>query len=167
MVSVRRSDPIKTGMLVLLAGLAVAGCASQGPTEGAMAPVATQPDLPPAIKPQEITGRWGLAAFHNQSDLKRTETAARNGCKQPYNIGMGPTGGVIMHMPDKAQPEELRMKGGQGNKTYIGPTGEPAGGTQDREITSFDGRVMTVRFMDPEVSSRYGTQIYVRCAPQA
>ena len=59
------------------------------------------------------------------------------------------------------------MKGGPGNKTYIGPAGEPAGGTQDREITSFDGRTMTVRFIDPEVSSRYGTQIYVRCAPRA
>ncbi len=111
--------PIKTGMLVLLAGLAVAGCASQGPSEGHDRACCHNPDLPPAIKPQEITGRWGLAAFHNQTDLKRTETAARNGCKQPYNIGMGPTGGVIMHMPDKAQPEELRMKGGPGNKTYF------------------------------------------------
>ena len=38
---------------------------------------------------------------------------------------------------------------------------------QDREITSFDGRTMTVRFLDPEVSGRYGTQVYVRCAPRA
>ncbi|MFN3350995.1 hypothetical protein [Pseudorhodoplanes sp.] len=129
------------------------------------APVAAE--IPPAIKPQEITGRWGLAAFHNPQDLKRTEAAARNGCRQPYNIAMGPTGGVIMHMPDKAQPEELRLKGGPGNKTYIGPAGEPAGGLQDREITSFDGRTMTVRFLDPEVSGRYGTQVFVRCAPQA
>ncbi len=167
MLSVRLLAPIKSGVLVLAATLAVAGCASQGPSEGTIAPVAATPDLPPAIKPQEITGRWGLAAFHNANDLKRTEAAARNGCRQPYNIGMGPTGGVIMHMPDKAQPEELRMKGAPGNKTYIGPAGEPAGGLQDREITSFDGRTMTVRFLDPEVSGRYGTQIYVRCAPRA
>ena len=166
MFSIRRNRPMRSGLLSLFAALVVAGCASQGPTETAIAPMAA-PDMPPAIKPQEITGRWGLAAFHNANDLKRTETAARNGCKQPYNIGMGPTGGVVMHMPDKAQPEELRMKGGPGNKTFIGPQGEPAGGTQDREITSFDGRVMTVRFIDPEVSSRYGTQIYVRCAPRA
>ena len=146
--------------------LTVAACASQGPQESTLAPVAA-PEIPPAIKPQEITGRWGLAAFHNPSDLKRTEAAARNGCRQPYNIAMGPTGGVIMHMPDKAQPEELRLKGGPGNRTFIGPAGEPAGGVQDREITSFDGRVMTVSFLDPEVSSRYGTQIYVRCAPRA
>jgi len=146
--------------------LAVAGCASTGTQEAAIQP-GLGPEIPPAIKPQEITGRWGLAAFHDPKDLKRTEAAARNGCKQAYNIAMGPTGGVIMHMPDKAQPEELRLKGGPGNKTYIGPQGEPAGGMQDREITSFDGRTMTVRFLDPEVSGRYGTQIYVRCAPRA
>lgn len=149
----------------LAAALAVAGCAGSGNSPSTMGPVAAE--VPPAIKAQEITGRWGLAAFHNPQDLKRTEAAARNGCRQPYNIGMGSSGGVIMHMPDKAQPEELRLKGAPGNKTYIGPPGEPAGGMQDREITSFDGRMMTVRFLDPEVSGRYGTQVYVRCAPRA
>jgi hypothetical protein len=164
MLSVRLRLPIKP-ISGLFAALAVAACAGQGTSPTSMSPVATE--VPPAIKPQEITGRWGLAAFHNPQDLKRTEAAARNGCRQPYNIGMGPTGGVIMHMPDKAQPEELRLKGAPGNKTYIGPPGEPAGGMQDREITSFDGRTMTVRFLDPEVSGRYGTQVYVRCAPRA
>jgi len=167
MLSVRLPASLKSGAIAIAVTLTIAGCASQGPTESAMTPAAPPPDLPPAIKPQEITGAWGLAAFHNPQDLKRTEVAARNGCRQPYNIGMGPTGGVIMHMPDKAQPEELRMRGGPGNKTFIGPSGEPAGGIQDREITSFDGRVMTVRFLDPEVAGRYGTQIFVRCAPRA
>jgi hypothetical protein len=164
MLSVRLRLPIKT-MLGLASALAVAACAGSGNTPTTMSPVAAE--IPPAIKAQEITGRWGLAAFHNPQDLKRTEAAARNGCRQPYNIGMGPSGGVVMHMPDKAQPEELRLKGAPGNKTFIGPAGEPAGGMQDREITSFDGRTMTVRFLDPEVSGRYGTQVYVRCAPRA
>jgi hypothetical protein len=163
MVSLRLRLPIKS-VAGLAAALAVAACAGQG-TSPTATPLAAE--VPPAIKPQEITGRWGLAAFHNPQDLKRTEAAARNGCRQPYNIALGPSGGVIMHMPDKAQPEELRLKGAPGNKTYIGPAGEPAGGMQDREITSFDGRTMTIRFLDPEVSSRYGTQVYVRCAPRA
>lgn len=164
MLSVRLRLPMKS-ITGLAAALAVAACAGQGTSPTTSMPVATE--VPPAIKAQEITGRWGLAAYHNPQDLKRTEAAARNGCRQPYNIGMGPSGGVIMHMPDKAQPEELRLKGAPGNKTYIGPPGEPAGGMQDREITSFDGRTMTVRFLDPEVSGRYGTQVYVRCAPRA
>ncbi len=150
---------------VVVSGLLLAACASQGPSPSTMAPVAA-PEIPPAVKPQEIAGRWGLAAFHKPDDRTRTEAAARNGCRQPYVIGLGSSGGVIMHMPDTAQPQELRVKGAAGNKTFIGPEGEP-GGIQDREITSFDGRVMTIRFLDPEVAGRYGTQVYVRCAPRA
>jgi hypothetical protein len=32
---------------------------------------------------------------------------------------------------------------------------------------SFDGRVMILRFTDVEVAGRYGTGVYVRCAPRA
>jgi hypothetical protein len=164
MFSGASASPLK--LLVLAAtGMALLGCASQGTTPSAMTPT-TAPEIPPAVKPQEIAGRWGLAAFHKPEDRARTEAAARNGCRQPYVIGLGSAGGVVMHMPDTAQPQELRVKGAPGNKTFIGPEGEP-GGMQDREITSFDGRVMTIRFIDPEVASRYGTQVYVRCAPRA
>jgi hypothetical protein len=157
---------LRNVFLLGASAIALSACASQGPGPSAMTPAAA-PEVPPAIKPQEITGRWGLAAFHKPDDRPRTEAAARSGCKQPYVIGMGPGGGVMMHMPDSAQPTELRMKGAPGNRTFIGPPTEPAGGPQDREITSFDGRVMTVRFLDPEVAGRYGTQVYVRCAPRA
>ena len=59
-----------------------------------------------------------------------------------------PSGGVIMHLADEAQPQELRLKGGPGGKNYIGPPG-PGGSEKDREIVSFDGRVMQTRFVDP------------------
>jgi hypothetical protein len=81
-------------------------------------------------------------------------------------IGRGSTGGVIMHLADSAQPTELMLKGG-GGKNYVGPKDEPAGGTHDREIVSFDGRVMILRFIDPEVAGRYGNGVYVRCGPRA
>jgi hypothetical protein len=123
------------------------------------------PTLPPAFPPQDIVGRWGLAAYHNAEDRQRTEVAAANGCKQPYVITAGPTGGVMMHLADQAQPEELRLKGAPGGKTYIGPEGEP-GGIQDREVVSFDGRVLVLKWMDPEVQGRYGTMVYVRCGAQ-
>jgi hypothetical protein len=32
---------------------------------------------------------------------------------------------------------------------------------------SFDGRVMLLKFTNPEIDGRYGTGIYVRCAPAA
>jgi len=150
--------------LALFAALALAGCASTREPEAPPAP-APIPSLPPAYQPAEIVGRYGLAAYHKPEDQARTEAAAAGQCRQPYVISMGPTDGVIMHLADQATPEELRLKGGPGGKTYIGPAGEP-GGIQDREIISFDGRVMITRWIDPEVQGRYGTSVYVRCGAE-
>ena len=33
-------------------------------------------------------------------------------------------------------------------------------------MVSFDGRVLILRWMDSEVQGRYGTMVYVRCAPE-
>jgi len=136
---------------------------SEAPPPAQPAPV---PTLPPAFPAKDIVGRWGLAAYHNADDRARTEAAASNGCKQPYVITAGPTGGVMMHLADQAQPEELRLKGAPGGKTYIGPADSEPGGMQDREVVSFDGRVMALRWIDPEVQGRYGTMVYVRCGAE-
>ena len=71
----------------------------------------------------------------------------------------------MMHLADQAKPEELRLKGAPGNKTYIGPEGGP-GGAQDREVIAFDGRVLILRWIDSEVQGRYGSMVYVRCPPE-
>jgi hypothetical protein len=124
------------------------------------------PEMPATIRPDEIVGRWGLASFQNPADRARTEAAAKAQCKQPYVIGAGSSGGVIMHLADQATPQELRLKGSPSGKNYIGPPG-PAGGEQDREIVSFDGRVLITRFVDKDAATRYGNMVYVRCAPRA
>jgi hypothetical protein len=124
------------------------------------------PEMPATIRSDEIVGRWGLASFQNPADRARTEAAARAQCKQPYVIGAGTSGGVIMHLADQATPQELRLKGSPSGKNYIGPPG-PAGGEQDREIVSFDGRVLITRFIDKDAATRYGNMVYVRCAPRA
>ena len=124
------------------------------------------PEMPATIRADEIVGRWGLASFQNPADRKRTEDAARGQCKQPYVIGAGQSGGVIMHLADQATPQELRLKGSPSGKNYIGPPG-PTPGEQDREIVSFDGRVMITRFVDKDAATRYGNMVYVRCAPRA
>ena len=124
------------------------------------------PTLPPAFPPQDIVGRWGLAAYHKDEDRPRIETAAAGQCKQPYVITLGPTGGVMMHLADQATPSELALKGAPGGKTYIGPKDEPPAATDDREVVSFDGRMLILRWMDPEVQGRYGTMVYVRCGPE-
>ncbi len=136
---------------------------SQQPVE--QAPV-VEPEIPGSIRPDEIVGRWGLASYHKPEDRARTENAARGQCKQPYVINPGTSGGVIMHLADEATPQELRIKGSRSGKNYIGPAG-PAGGERDREIVSFDGRVLITRFIDKDADGRYGTMVYVRCAPRA
>ena len=124
------------------------------------------PEMPATVRADEIVGRWGLASFQNPNDRARTEAAARAQCKQPYVIGAGSSGGVVMHLADQATPQELRLKGSPSGKNYIGPPGA-AGGEQDREIVSFDGRVLVTRFIDKDAATRYGNMVYVRCAPRA
>jgi hypothetical protein len=162
--------------LVVLAALQLAGCASQqfslggfgsSTPEPSPAPSGGGPALPASIPAQDLVGRWGLAAYHKDEDRARTEAAARGQCKQPYNIGRGPSGGVIMHLADQSQPQELMLKGGPDGKNYVGPPDEPAAGQRDREIVAFDGRVLVLRWMDQEVAGRYGTSVYVRCGADA
>jgi hypothetical protein len=131
------------------------------PTEPGVAP-----EMPASIRSDEIVGRWGLASFQNPNDRARTEAAARGQCKQPYVISAGSSGGVVMHLADQATPQELRLKGTPSGKNYIGPAG-PTPGEQDREIVSFDGRVLITRFVDKDAAVRYGNMVYVRCAPRA
>jgi hypothetical protein len=127
---------------------------------------AVAPDMPASIRAEEIAGRWGLASYQNPNDRARTEKAAQGQCKQPYVITVGPTGGVVMHLADQATPQELRLKGSPSGKNYIGPPG-PVPGEQDREIVSFDGRILVTRFVDKDAGTRYGNMVYVRCAPRA
>ena len=78
-------------------------------------------------------------------------------------IGKGPTGGVMMYQPDQSQAQELVVKAADG-KTFIGPAEDPAGGQLDRQVVSFDGNVMVTQWIDPDVVTRYGTMVFVRCS---
>jgi hypothetical protein len=164
---------LPAGLVLVLLALGLSACATSNPFgsfSGPQAPPAPEaapvPLMPPAFPPQDIVGRWGLAAYHKDEDRPRIEVAAAGQCKQPYVITLGPTGGVMMHLADQAKPEELRLKGAPGNKTYIGPQGDPPAGAQDREVIAFDGRVLILRWMDSEVQGRYGTMVYVRCGAE-
>jgi hypothetical protein len=154
--------------------LVVAGCGGGanlggvGASAGAPPPPVTAAAAPPApgISSEDLVGRWGYTSYHREADRTRTLAAARGLCGSPYGISRGPRGGVMMHLPDQPQPTEMRAKAGADGKRYLGPDG-PAPDALDREIVSFDGRVLTLRWIDPEVAGRYGTAVYVRCAPRA
>ncbi len=142
-----------------LAGILIASCSGSGINMPSLTGPAA---APPAYNADQIAGRYGLAAYQRDQDRTRTETEARQQCRQPYEIAKGPGGTVIMHLADQSEPQELQLKGLAGGKTFIGPEGE-AGGPQDREVVSFDGKVLILRWVDTEVASRYGTAVYVRC----
>ena len=152
-----------TVLLAACSGMSLPSLSSGTPPE---AEPGVAPEMPASIRADEIVGRWGLASFQNPNDRARTEKMARDQCKQPYVISAGSSGGVVMHLADQATPQELRLKGSPSGKNYIGPAG-PTPGEQDREIVSFDGRVLITRFIDKDAATRYGNMVYVRCGPRA
>jgi hypothetical protein len=161
-----RRPYLVTAPLVAACLLMLADCATNQP----QAPEAPQqmvtPTLPPAFPPQDLVGSWGLTAYHKEADRERTVKAAAGQCRNPYVITLGATSGVMMHLADQSTPSELALKGAPGGKTFVGPPGEPPGSQQDRDVVSFDGKVLILRWMDPEVQGRYGTMVYVRCTPK-
>jgi len=163
-----RHYPQPLFIAVLAAGLVLSGCSNislpsfSGGSSEPPPPAATS--VPSKYAPEELIGRWGFTSYQNEADKARTITIARGQCRNPYVIARGPSGGVMMHLADQRQPSELRLKGSQDGRNYIGPDGE-SGGAQDREILSFDGRILITRYVDPDAANRYGNMVYVRCAP--
>jgi hypothetical protein len=150
---------------ILIAGLALADCSGTttsywgGDQNPPPAPAGPAP--PPSLAAEQIVGRWGIASFHKPEDRVRTEAAARSQCTQPYIINRSSTG-VAMLGHDSPQVQDMVIKASLEGRTYIGP-GPEAGGADDREVVSFDGRVLILKWVDPEVAGRYGTMVLVRC----
>jgi hypothetical protein len=152
-IAQRRGAQALAGLVVAL----MAGCATETP-----APVVTTP----AISPDALVGKWGLAAYHRDSDRTRTIKEAMAQCNKPYVINKGPGGGVMMYLADNAQLQELVLKGGPDGKTFLGPPGA-AGTADDREVLDVDPSSFTTIWVDPDNSARYGTMVYERCGKRA
>jgi hypothetical protein len=160
----------------LISAFALAGCTGSMPSLSMPSWGNDEPPPPqaapavalgtPSLAPDQIVGRWGMTSFHRPEDRPRTEVAARNACNKPYLINRTPTG-VAMYGHDNPGMQEMVIKATADGRTYVGPGPEP-GGADDREVLSFDGRVLILKWIDPEVAGRYGTMLLVRCgAPGA
>ena len=159
-------SPIRSqlpGAVLVATALALAGCAG-GPSYDAAPTAAPQIAAPPPpnMNVGDFVGRWGYASYTRDVDRARTEVAARGQCSKPYDIGRGQSGGILMHLADASQLQELVLKSGSDGKIYLGLPG-PAPDDQDREVLAFDGRMLVMRWVAPEIAGRYGTGIYVRC----
>jgi hypothetical protein len=116
----------------------------------------------PALTSIDLEGSWGLASFRNEADRARTQTEAQAACNNPYHIRRGTSGGVVMHLADQPQPQELYLKAGENGQVFIGPKGQP-GMPQDRRILSFGDGVLVTQWVDPGTAERFGTMVFVRC----
>src|SRR5580658_1614425 len=96
-----------TGVVSLVA-IMLAGCTTNTPpVETQAPPPQTAPSLPSKYRPEDFVGRWGYGAYHNESDLARTASAARAQCGQPVVINRGAGGGVMMYLADSSDMQEL------------------------------------------------------------
>jgi hypothetical protein len=157
-----------SGLAALAAITILAGCSARQ-IETATPAVPARPNLVPAqradIPVERLVGNWGVASYREEKDKARTEKQARSFCNRPYSIEKGPTDGVMMHVNDDTKKYELTLKSG-GGKTYLGFEG-PAGDDQDREVLSISDSEFVLRYVNPEINTRYGTFIYVRCGQTA
>ena len=63
--------------VVGLSAIVLAGCSTNTPTlESPSVAPAAAPSMPSQYRPEEMVGRWGYGAYHNESDLARTTSAA-------------------------------------------------------------------------------------------
>jgi hypothetical protein len=163
----------RSGLIVFLIAaplLMLAGCSSfniSNPFSSEPPPPSAPPPapiIPPSLRAEDIVGRWGLASYHREQDRARTEVAARGQCSQAYIISRSQTGGVLMLGHDNPTIQDMTIKGSPEGKTYIGPG--PVSGADDREVVSFDGKVLILKWVDPEVAGRYGNMVLVRCGPE-
>lgn len=167
MVRLRRRFFLMPAALLTLAGCSSLNIANPFETAAAPPPPPpiSAPIIPPTLRAEDIVGRWGLASYHREQDFNRTEAAARGQCTQPYVISRSQTGGVLMLGHDNPAIQDMIIKGSPEGKTYIGP-GPESGGPDDREVVSFNGRVLVLKWVNPEIAGRYGTMVLVRCAPE-
>lgn len=152
--------PVRAGAALTVVALALAACET-APTAP---PPPARPQYTSPIPADRLVGRWGLAAYHRPDDATRTENQARAGCSNPYIITAGSNGGVMMYLADDNKQTEVVSKQVAGGPVFIGPADDPPGAERDRQVVRFDGNVLVLKWMDPEVARRYGTMVYVRCS---
>ena len=147
--------------LLAVAGIltaVLAGCATEPPPVPVVAA--------PAIGADQLVGKWGLAAYHRDTDRERTMKEAKGSCANPYVIAKGPNGGLMMNLADQKEKSELVLKAGPNGNTYLGPPGD-AGTADDRQVLNVDPNSFTTIWVDPDNASRYGTMVYERCGKRA
>jgi hypothetical protein len=159
------SRRVLVSLAILVAGaIGLSACSTTDIAGGATVATLPIPPGPPVVVDVALLpGKYGLASYRDEKDRARTQAEAKSACGNPYVIAAGPQGGVLMHLPDQAQPTEVFIKTTPDGRSLIGPRGA-IGLPQDRVVMYFQGGVLITEWVDPSVKERYGTLLFVRCA---
>ena len=64
-----------------VAAVSLAACTTRSPQVETTPAALPAPEIPAKVRPSEIVGRWGYAAYHKPEDRARTEANARGQCR--------------------------------------------------------------------------------------
>ena len=118
------------------------------------------------LSADKLVGRWGLASYHDAKDARRVEAAARGQCGQSLRDRarprrLGPDAHAVRHQGD----ERWRSRAAPAPAISARLGGPQIAG--DREVIRWDGRVLVLKWLDPQAAATYGTMVFVRCGSTA
>jgi hypothetical protein len=111
-----------------------------------------------ALKTEDLIGRWGVAAYWNDSDAAKITVQAKSFCNQPYVITKGRNGGAVMFEAFEGKPSEVTVQSGQ--------IVSLAGSTRNTSkiIQSWNGSTLVMNYADEEARRKYGNMVFVKCS---
>jgi hypothetical protein len=110
-----------------------------------------------SLKTDDLVGRWGVAAYWNESDAAKVTAQAKGFCSKPYVISKGKNGGAMMFEAFEGKPKEVLVQSGQ-----IIPVDGSSKNTT-KVIQSWNGSTLVMNYTDDEAKRRYGNMVFVRC----
>ncbi len=110
-----------------------------------------------SLRTEDLIGRWGVAAYWNESDASRIMGMARGFCNQPYIVSRGANGAARMFEAFEGRPQDVLV---QGNRIVaVGGSNRTA-----KAIQRWDGNTLVMNYIDEEAKRKYGNMVFVRCA---
>ena len=109
-----------------------------------------------ALRTEDLIGRWGVAAYWNDSDAAKVTAQARGFCSQPYVITRGADGSARMFEAFEGRPQDVVVRGGQ----IVAASGSARA---TKAIQSWNGSVLVFNYADDEPKRKYGNMVFVRC----
>ncbi len=65
------------------------------------------------LRTEDLIGRWGVAAYWNDSDAAKITGMARGFCSQPYVVTRGANGAARMFEAFEGRPQDVTVQGGR------------------------------------------------------